>query len=175
MRIQRTVLLASAVCIFTGCFLNPNPSEFEQKTGKGDELFASGDIDGAVAEWEDALQCGKAAGLYEKLVMAQVIKSDLDEAKKWVDEGLTHFPNNANLVFNNALINFHKEDFKSAMENADNVLEMNGYYPHAHFLKGLIYEKTGDKASARKEFVNEININPGSKGAWQKLRGLTND
>ncbi len=146
-----------------------------QKSGKGDELFAAGDADGAVNMWKEALAYRRNTELYEKIIMAQIVKNDLDQAEKWTVEGLTYFPNNVNLLFNNALVKFHKRDFTGAADGLNKVLDANGYYPNAHFLKGLIYEEQGDKTSARKEFVDEVNINPGSKAAWQKLRGLTND
>lgn len=176
MNVYKSLVLFSVTVFFlTGCFVSPSLSDGRQKSRKGDELFAAGEVDGAAELWKEALNDKRSADLYGKIVMVQIIKNDFVQAEKWTLEGLTYFPNNVNLVFNNALINFHNKDFTSTLDNLDKVLEINRYYPNAHFLKGLIYEKQGDKTSARKEFVNEININPGSKGAWQKLRGLTND
>jgi tetratricopeptide (TPR) repeat protein len=173
MKIYTTVVLISII-IFncTGCFFNPTLSEGEIKARQGDESFAAGDIDRAVKLWQESLNYQKDKGLYEKMAMALMVKNNLAEAEKWTLEGLTYFPNDVNLIFNNALINFHQEDFATAMDYLEKVLDINGYYPNAHFLKGLIYENNGDDASAKKEFVNEININPGSKGTWLKLRGL---
>lgn len=156
-----------------GCSVNPYARETAKKSRKGDELFTAGDAEGAVRLWRECMGCGRSAELYEKIVMAYIVNNDFEPAEKWTDEGLTYFPNNVNLLFNYALVRFHRKDFPSAMENLDKVLKLNGCYPNAHFLKGLIFEEQGDKISARKEFVKEINLNPGSKGAWQKLRGLT--
>ncbi len=176
MKNYRTIFLVILI-IFTcaGCFISSTIPEAEQKTRKGDEYFAAGDIDRAIEMWKKALNCKRTPVLYEKIVMVQIIKNDLAKAEEWTDEGLTYFPNSVNLIFDHALINFHKADLVSAMNSLNRVLECNEYYPDVHFLKGLIYEKQGDDVSARREFINEININPGSKKAWQKLRGLTND
>jgi len=176
MTIYKTVFLISIIIFAcTGCFIKPALSDGIQKAKEGDEYFAEGNINKAVELWKESLNYKRNSSLYEKIVMAQIIKNDLDQAKKWTDEGLIYFPNNVNLIFNNALINFHYENFTVSMDALNKILNINRYYPNAHFLKGLIYEKKGDEISARKEFINEININPGSKGAWQKLRGLTND
>jgi tetratricopeptide (TPR) repeat protein len=176
MKSYKTVaLIAIIILINTGCSIKSSLPEVEEKSKRGDEYFAAGDIDNAIEMWEKALQCKKTTVLYEKIVTVQIIKNDFSKAEKWTAEGLTYFPNSVNLIFNNALISFNKQDFVNAMHSLDRVLEINEYYPNAHFLKGLIYEKQGDAASARKEFINEVNINPGSKKAWQKLRGLTND
>jgi len=176
MKFYRPVVLFSmAIFCFTGCFINHPASSGIQESREGDEYFSSGNLDKAIEKWIESLNYKQNVTVYEKIVMAQIIKNDLIEAEIWIYRGLTYFPNNVNLAFNLALIMFYKEDFAGAMDNLEKVLDLNKYYPNAHFLKGLIYEKKGDGISARKEFVNEININPGSKRAWQKLRGLKND
>jgi len=169
------ILFPLIILTLTGCFINSSFSSAIKKSSEGDRYFSSGDIDKAVEKWAEALEYKQNANLYEKIVTAKMVKNDLPEAEKWTCKGLTYFPNNVNLAFNLALIKFYGEDFTESMNILEKILRLNKYYPNAHFLKGLIYEKTGDGISARKEFISEININPGSKRAWQKLRGLKND
>ncbi len=172
---NKIVVLAVTGFFLSGCFANPSLSSAKKNSREGDRLFSSGKIDKAIEKWAESLEYKQNAGLYEKIITAVMLKNDLAEAKKWTCRGLTYFPNNVNLAFNLALIEFYGENLKGSLDALERVLNLNKYYPNAHFLKGLIYEKTGDKISARKEFVSEININPGSKGAWQKLRGSKND
>lgn len=173
---NNTKILVTLILLFlTGCSSRLSFKEGLQKSRRGDKLFAAGDIDGAVNMWRESLNYKRNPELYEKIVMVMIVKNDLPQAEKWTSEGLTYFPNNVNLLFNNALVKFHSKDFSGAVDSLNRILELNSYYPNAHLLKGMIYEELDDTTSAKKEFVQEININPGSKTAWQKLRGLTNE
>ncbi|MBN1444986.1 MAG: hypothetical protein JW957_02620 [Candidatus Omnitrophica bacterium] len=176
MKFNKTLILISAIgLLLSGCFINPSLSAGMKKSSEGDRLFSSGNLDGAVEKWTEALDYKQSANLYEKIITALVLKNDLSEAEEWTQKGLTYFPNNVNLAFNLALMRFYKEDLAGSMDALEAILGINAYYPNAHFLKGLIHEKEGDGASAKKEFIAEVNINPGSRRAWQKLRGFKND
>ena len=176
MKLHKTIILLAVISfILSGCFINPSLSAGMKKSSEGDRLFSSGNLDGAVEKWTEALDYKQNANLYEKIITVLMLKNDLSGAEKWTQKGLTYFPNNVNLAFNLALIKFYKEDLAGSMNALEGILDKNSCYPNAHFLKGLIYEKRGDAASAKEEFVAEVNINPGSRRAWQKLRGFKND
>ncbi|MCM8760189.1 MAG: tetratricopeptide repeat protein, partial [Candidatus Omnitrophica bacterium] len=147
----------------------------KELTSQGDKYFSQGKIDKAIELWQQALVYQQKAEMYEKIVMAYIMKNQLSDAEVYISKGLTYFPNNGNLCFNLALINFYNGNFDRAKKNLERVLEINGYYRDAHFLKGLIYEKEGDITSAKREFVNELNVNPGSRRAWEKLRELKDE
>ncbi|MCD6407722.1 tetratricopeptide repeat protein, partial [bacterium] len=103
------------------------------------------------------------------------IKGDFKEAENIIEDGLTYFPHCVNLIFNLALVKFYTGKYEKAMEELDRVLSINKYYPDAHYLKGIIYQEKGDLEKAKKEFINEININPGSKRAWKKLKEMKDE
>lgn len=158
-----------------GCSVNSDVASSQKLTREGDRYFSAGEIDKAIEVWIKALDYKQKAELYEKVVMAYIIKDQLPDAERWVLKGLTYFPNNVNLFFDLGLINFYNENFKEARRNLDRVLEMNGYYRDVHFLKGLMYEKEGNRDAAKKEYVKEINVNPGSRKAWKKIRELRDE
>mgnify|MGYP001304118011 CR=1 FL=1 len=171
--VQKFFLLSIVFVI--GCSVNSDVASSRKLITQGDRYFSEGEIDKAIEVWKQALGYQQKAELYEKIVMAYIIKNQLSDAEVYVSKGLTYFPNNVNLFFNLALISFYNEDFNRARKNLDRVLEMNGYYRNAHFLKGLMYEKEGNIPAAKKEFVNELNVNPGSRRAWEKLRELKDE
>lgn len=168
---MKILCLALLPVFLTGCFIfNPVNPEDEGKDKQGDIFFGSGDVDAAVKLWQESLDEKKTAEVYEKIIMAYFIKNDLETALKWAEEAISFFPANQNLMFNYALIKYHKKDYESALEGFNRLLAVNSGYPNAYLLKGLIYEEMGKTEEAKREFVNEVNMNPGSKKAWSKIR-----
>lgn len=172
---MRLLSLVLIVFLASGCSVNPNVSLARNLIKEGDTYFSTGEIDKSIEVWTKALKYGQTAEPYEKIVMSYIIKNQLDEAEKWVKTGLIYFPNNVNLSFDFALISFYKDDFFTARELADRVLKMNEYYRDAHYLKGLMYEAEGNILAAKREYVSEVNVNPGSRRAWTKLRELRDE
>jgi tetratricopeptide (TPR) repeat protein len=140
------------------------------KSREGDSFFASGEIDKALNSWKQSIGIRKTSQVYGKMTMAYMLKNDLTEAGKWAEEGLSFFPGDTNLAFNITLVNYQAKNYSAAMKDIDRLLALDTNYPNAHYLKGLLLEETGKKEEAKKEYVKEININPGSARTWQKIR-----
>lgn len=175
MRTVLNKLLIFTVFLTGGCSVNENLSISYKLTREGDRYFSQGEIDKAVKLWIEVLNYNHKPELYERIVMAFIVKNQLSEAERWNLQGLTYFPNNVNLLFDLALINFYNKKFSEARMAIDKVLEINGYYRDAHFLKGLMYEEEGNISAAKKEYISEVNINPGSRRAWKKIRELKDE
>jgi tetratricopeptide (TPR) repeat protein len=158
--------------LFTGC---EKKDLWKEKVEKGDYYFVNRNIDMALKYWTESLQIKKDPLTYEKIVVSLIIKNKLNEAKKYALSGLTCFNDYDNLLFNLGLIEFYLGEYEEAMKKLDNLLVKNKYYPNAHYLKGLIYEKLGKFYEAKKEFIEEINVNPGSRKSWEKLREMKNE
>ncbi len=158
-----------------GCTNNQEKRISIQLVKEGDILYSRGKINEAIDKWEKALFFKKQSKIYEKIVVALIIKKRNKEAKKWVEEGLTYFPNCVNLIYNNAFLNFIDGKYEKAIEDIDRLLEINPYYPEAHFMKGIIFEKIGKKEEAKAEYVKEVNINPGCKKAWKRIKEMKNE
>ena len=141
----------------------------------GDKYFLEGNIEKAVECWEKVLKEKNDKRIYEKIVTSYIVRNDLETAKKWTTTGLTNFPNCVNLIFNLGLINFYQAKYSEALKFLDSVLKKDNYFPNAHYLKGLIFEIRGEKEKAKKEYIEEINVNPSSKKAWEKIKELKNE
>ena len=165
----------SILFFLVGCSNNYEKRMSVQLGKEGDILYSKGKIHEAIDKWEKALSFKKQSKIYEKIVVALIIKKENKEAKKWVEEGLTYFPNCVNLIYNHAFLNVLDGKYNEAIEEIDRLLEINPYYPEAHFMKGMIFEKIGKRKEAKKEYIKEVNINPGCKKAWKKIKEMQNE
>ncbi|MCM8785838.1 MAG: hypothetical protein NC827_07480 [Candidatus Omnitrophica bacterium] len=141
----------------------------------GDYYLGENNIDMAIKYWVESLELKRDLLIYEKIIASFIIKSDFEQAKKYTLDGLTYFKNNDNLLFNLGLIDFYLEEYDESLKTMEKLIEKNRYYPNAHYIRGLIYEKKGDFERAKKEFVEEVNINPASRKAWQKIKEMKNE
>lgn len=162
------------IFLFAGC-----KTETEKKWGKlvkdGDYYFSTGEIEKAINCWIESLNYKKDISTYEKLIASFIIKNQLKQAEKYTISGLTYYPENVNLLFNLGIIKFYLEQDEESLKILNKVLEKNKYYPNIHYLKGLIYERKGQKERAKKEFIEEVNVYPGSKKAWKKIKEMKDE
>jgi len=171
MKLDKILLFTLLFFTLSGCsFFNSKSSSEMEEIKKGDFFFAKGTVLQATLFWEESLNKKKTVNAYEKIIMGYIIQNDLTSAEKWAKEGLVFFPDNLNILFNNSLIHYHRKEYDIAMEGFDKILALDANYPNIHFLKGVIYEEKGEKEKSKKEFVKELNVNPGSKKTWQKIR-----
>lgn len=162
------------ICFFLfGCKNQDN--QWKEKVKKGDYYFSNKNIDMALKYWIESLKIKKDPLTYEKIVSSLIIKNDFKEGERYALEGLTYFGNCDNLLFNLALIEFYLEKYENSLKIIDKLIEKNMYYPDAHYLKGIIYERKGEIEKAKKEFIEEINVNPGSKKAWKKIKEMKDE
>ena len=164
--------LGLAAAVSVGLFLTLIILNYRHAATRADRSLAGRDTGKAVAYWKIRMQTSKTSQSYEKLTLCCIADKNYGEARKWAVAGLTKFPGCANLSFNLALLDYYDTRYGESLRRLDDVLRTNGYYPNAHYLKGLVYEAQGDAASAKKEYVAEVNINPGSVRAWEKLKGI---
>ncbi|MGB9677725.1 MAG: tetratricopeptide repeat protein [Candidatus Ratteibacteria bacterium] len=163
------------IIFLSGCQTDITEKKWKEKVKMGDSYFSKKDIDMAIKYWIESLEFKKDLVTYEKIIASFIIKKDFQEGKKYTLQGLTYFKNNDNLIFNLGLIEFYLKEYDNAQKNMETLISKNKYYPNAHYINGLIYEKKGDIEKAKKEFIEEININPGSRKAWQKIKEMKNE
>ncbi|MFN4227555.1 MAG: tetratricopeptide repeat protein [Candidatus Ratteibacteria bacterium] len=163
------------IFFLNSCHTNNVERKWAEKVKIGDSYLVKNNIDMAIKYWIESLEFKKDLKTYEKIIASFIIKSDFNQAKKYTLDGLTYFKNNDNLLFNLGLVNFYLEEYEESLKAMDELIKKNKYYPNAHYIIGLIYEKKGDFAKAKKEFIEEVNINPGSRKAWQKIKEMKNE
>jgi len=172
---KKAFYIFSILFFLVSCTNNHEKRISIQLVKEGDILYSKGKIDEAIDKWKKALYFKKQSKIYEKIVVALIIKKKNKEAKKWVEEGLTYFPNCVNLIYNHAFLSVVDGKYDEAIKEIDRLLEINQYYPEAHFMKGMIFEKIGKKREAKAEYIKEVNINPGCKKAWKKIKEMKNE
>ncbi|MCK4244630.1 MAG: tetratricopeptide repeat protein [Candidatus Omnitrophica bacterium] len=137
---------------------------------KGDTAFQHYELKNARQYWHaslkenpDNLKC------YNKLGISFLVLKEYDNAVDILKKGLKRDGNNPALNYNLALAYYYSGNVGMAMEVSEKVLTLNRYYPQANYLRGLCFEKKGLIEEARAAYVEELNNNPGSKKAWQKV------
>ncbi len=173
--IKKLVFISCSFIFLIGCSTNSKQNVYKKIEKQGDKFFAEGKKTEAIKEWENSLKIKKNSNVYDKIVFALLLEGKNKEAKKWAEEGLTYFPNCVNLIYNFAYLNFLEGNNKEAMENINRLLNLNSCYPEGHYMKGVIYEKEGNLKLAKEEYIKEININPGCKKAWKKIKEISNE
>lgn len=138
---------------------------------EGDTAFQHYEIENARQYWHaslkenpDNLKC------YNKLGISFLVLKEYDNAVDILREGLKKDSKDPGLNYNLALAYYYSGDVEMALEVSEKVLTLNKYYPEANYLRGLCFEKMGRIKQAQKAYVEEINNNPGSKRAWQKVK-----
>ena len=112
---------------------------------------------------------------YVKKMLKEMAENRWTDAKKTGKNGLTQYPKCANLLFNLALLEFQTGQYREASSYIEEVLRINDRFWNAHYLRGALLEADGKKDQARAEYVQEINRNPGSRQAWQKIKESTHE
>ena len=66
-------------------------------------------------------------------------------------------------------------DYPDALASLSEVERISPGHAKVHFLKGVIYDKLGLDELARKEFVEELNLDPATPAAWARLGAFSSD
>ena len=132
----------------------------------------SGNSEGAMNVYKDWLAISPDAAAYRNLGLAYKKQGKIDEAKKTIDEGLTKFPKDANLLVEK--INFFLEgsQYTEALIYVNNLLEVEPNNDGALFIKGLAYEKIGNEDSVVYYYTRTSEINPKNIKPWNNLGAI---
>ncbi len=138
---------------------------------KGDRAFQLYETEKARRYWQDSLkENSDNLKVYNKLGISFMLLKEYDKAVDILTEGLKKDSNSPGLNYNLALAHYYSGDVRMALEVSEKVLSLNRGYPEANYLKGLCFEKMGGIEEAQAAYVEELNNNPGSRRAWQKVR-----
>jgi len=175
-RDRRWVLALTA---FLGCLLvavlaalprrcEPSWRAFERR---GDEAFQRHALEVALQYWGETLtQAPDRVVLYNKIAIAHMLAKQPGEAINVLQRGLQMDAGNPRLYYNLSLAHYYCDAAGKALEVLEQVLRLDEDYPDAHLLKGLCLDELGRHDEARQAYVDELNANPGSQKAWQKVR-----
>ncbi len=132
----------------------------------------AGDLDGAIKVYKDWIAVKPDAAAYRAYGAALEKKGNPEEAEKIIDEGLSKFPQDANLLVEK--INKYLADAKytDALTYVNNLLSVEPNNDGALFIKGLAYEKIGNEDSVVYYYLKSAEINPKNVKPWNNLGAL---
>ena len=138
---------------------------------KGDKAFQHYQIEESCQYWQAAIKENPDnLKAYNKLAISFLLLKEHDKAVDILKEGLKLNSDSLSLNYNLALAYYYSDDVRSALEVSEKVLMLNSSYPEANYLRGLCLEKMGRIKESQRAYVEELNNNPGSRRAWQKVR-----
>ncbi|MCX7705445.1 MAG: DUF3808 domain-containing protein [bacterium] len=133
-------------------------------------LWEKGQKEKAMSIWYNEIIRKNDIYSYQKLIEVLINSGDYNKAEKILTSALNYYPNCANFLFYQAVINFYKGNFIMSLNLTEKVININQFFPEVYFLRGLIFENMNRLAEAKKEFIKELNNNPGNRLAWSKLK-----
>ena len=162
-------LILAAVCLIHASAPANDPASSQEILG--DKAFQSHDLAQAEQHWRAALaERPRDSGLCNKLAIGYMLRQEFDAAVSVLERGLAVEPEHVGLNYNRALAYYYLDDTDAALAAIDKVLCLATHYPDARYLKGLCFEKLERPDDARQAFIEELNVNPGSRRAWRKVR-----
>jgi tetratricopeptide (TPR) repeat protein len=132
----------------------------------------AGDMEGAVKVYRDWLAIAPDAVAYRNLAVVLKKQDKKEEAQKTVDEGLTKFPKDANLLVEKINVFLENANYTEALTYVNNLLDVEPKNDGALFIKGLAYEKIGNEDSVIYYYLKSAEINPKNVKPWNNLGAL---
>jgi tetratricopeptide (TPR) repeat protein len=112
---------------------------------------------------EDTNSVAALAELYEE-------RSDYDQARRVVDEGLARHPEDARLLCAKGKLCLRIHEAACALDATSRCVRANPYTPDGWYLLGLSREASGDAAGASDAYREQLRYVPGHEGAKARLR-----
>jgi tetratricopeptide (TPR) repeat protein len=126
----------------------------------------------ALTVYKEWMEIAPSAAVYQKYGVALKASGDTVQSRKIIDEGLSKYPKDANLLVEK--INFFLEAGKyvEALVFVDNLLEVEPKNDGALFIKGLAYDKLGKQDSVILYYNKAIEVNPKSINSYINLAAV---
>ncbi|MBC7230306.1 MAG: O-antigen ligase family protein [Actinobacteria bacterium] len=164
---------------------NPAPTFFE-----GESFFAQGEYEAALESYARTLRLTPYyadvnivpfRGRPEFRYLLDAVRRSMEiflfqgrgeEALRVVDDTLFCLPDNPTLHYYRAYVLVQLGEVDRALDELDRVEELLPGCTGVHLMKGKVYERTGDLARAREEYLRELEMNPESAEARERLDAL---
>ena len=129
---------------------------------RGVAALDDGDVDGAIANFEKAVNSGGSVGNMAKtnLARAHLTRGDFAKARTYVDQALAEDPRNKNAWTIRAGIEIKQADLAGAEASLRRAIAIDPAFVIAHSKLGEVLEKRGDADGALAEFHKVVEIAP---------------
>jgi tetratricopeptide (TPR) repeat protein len=140
--------------------------------GRGDAYAAKGDVDHAIAAYNEAIRLDpKYAAAYNSRGAAYFSKGDKDRAIADYSEAIRLDPKRFFVYTNRGLAFAAKGDNDRAIADYGEAVKLEPKYIWAYYHRGVAYGAKGDNVRAIADFNQAIKLNPKLSDAYDK-RGL---
>lgn len=132
----------------------------------------SNNTEGAISVYKDWLAIAPEAIAYRSYAVALKRSGKKEESQKVIDEGLSKYPKDANLLVEKINVYLENAQYTEALTYVNNLLEVEPNNDGANFIKGLAYEKIGNEDSVIYYYTKSAELNPKSIKPWNNLGAL---
>jgi tetratricopeptide (TPR) repeat protein len=140
---------------------------------KGDALFKSGDVDGAIKEYNVAIQIAPAfVEAYNNLGFILARRAKVNEAVMRYQKALEIDPGYVPAHINLGLLFGERGDMKAAIEHLRKAARISPSNPDAHYHLGRFLAATGNVGEAAEQFREALKIDPNFEEASASLKKL---
>lgn len=129
--------------------VNTNYVVFAVNSNKNDE---------AIKILKEDVQQNPTESKYTNLV--QLLKDNSEERKKYLNEGLTKYPNNLDLIISDINISLAEKNNTNAKAKLQKAIEINPKNHQFYLILGNLLESEKDSENAKKNYTKAIEINP---------------
>jgi len=132
--------------------------------------YRKGQFAEAAAVWEEGLtRFPDAWQLNYRYGTILAVRGNFAGAERYLKRALELKGDHPEIRKELALSYLQDERYDDAERELKAVLAQKEWFPETHYYLGTIYEKRGQTDLARKEYVQELNHNPGCTFAWAKV------
>jgi tetratricopeptide (TPR) repeat protein len=151
--------------------------EARAKYNAGVEKFRSGNMDGAFADFEEAIRINaNMAEAYMNRGSIYAARQEFDKAiedsTKALDLGMSRAEDQATALTNRAAAYLGQEKYDQAIADATKAIEAKADYAKAYFVRGVANANSQDREKALEDLRRAVEISPNSQegqGAQQAI------
>lgn len=136
-------------------------TDAEAAKKRGDELAAQGDLRGAVAEFDRAIEAdAKYAAAWNNRGLAKLRLKNADAALKDFEQAATLSPGDARVLCNRGWAYEARGDSLKAIADLDAALKLNPKFRVAYYRRGIVRSHRGDLEGAHLDFQEAVKLPP---------------
>jgi len=139
-----------------------NPTNGARLTAEQINSFSKTDpemVKLSMAEFNKAIELkNDLPEFYIQLARVQQRSNNLDDAKKTIENGISHVSANADLLFEEGVVVYNQKNYTEAQTIFQNVIVLSPEHANAHYSLGLTYQQLGNKPKALAEFQKARDI-----------------
>ena len=172
-RLLSLVLMLIALAGLAGCGL----SAAEEKYNAGNDKYKNGDLNGALADYTEAIRLDPNLGLaYMNRSAVHAAQKNFDQAiedaTKAIELKLSDPRDTAVAYTNRAAAYVGKEEYDKALADTGEAIKAKADYAKAYLLQGVAYANQGAKDEAIAAFKKVTEIAPNSEEAKSAQQGI---